>query len=326
MHRAFGIGALLLFAGIFCVATFTSTQTTPPSSDEHVQPVNAVLGDESFVATFGTTPTASTPEDLRLKTHLSYVEGLLRARDVRHLTPEQQERRNALLDRLRAYWKAGIFPRNTERPNRTPVFIDEEGRLCAVGYLIAESEGLEAVEKIDERFHLAYVEEIDAPMLEEWAEAHGFTRHELAMIQPMYCDRPGGGVGCIGPVEPEDDSKKISNDLEIAGMSASASAALVNGYLAATNRDSRWAAGLGLLSGGTGLAMGLSGHAHYAKADVALAGASILASGWNLLRGGDEDESVPEPRRPAAALDVSPAVVPDGTGEQRMGLHLRWNF
>lgn len=321
MYRAFGIGALL-FAGVFCVAMFTSTQETPPS-EEHVQPVNAVLGDESFVATFGTAPTASTPEDVRLKTHLAYVEGLLRARNVSDLTPEQQERRNVLLDRLRAYWETGVFPRNTERPGRTPVFIDEEGRLCAVGYLIAESEGLKAAEKIDERFHLSYVEEIDAPMLEEWAEAHGFTRHELAMIQPMYCDRPGGGVGCI---EPKDDSKRMSKGLEIAGISASTSAALVNGYLAGTDRDSRWAAGFGLLSGGAGLAMGLSGHANYAKTDIALAGASILASGWNLLQGGDEDEPAPEPRRPAAALDVNPTVLPDGTGEQRMGLHLRWRF
>lgn len=323
MHRALGIGVLLLFAGVFYVAMFTGTQTAPPSSDEHAQPVNAVLGDESFVATFGTAPTASTPEDLRLKTHLAYVEGLLRARDVSDLTPEQQERRRALLDRLRAYWETGVFPRNTERPGRTPVFIDEEGRLCAVGYLIAESEGLEAAEKIDERFHLAYVEEIDAPMLEEWAEAHGFTRHELAMIQPMYCHINPDDPRCP---DPSGTSNTLSEGLEIAGMSASASAALVNGYLAAANRDSRWAAGLGLLSSGAGLAMGLSGHANYAKADVALAGASILASGWNLLRGGDEDEPAPEPRRPAAALDVNPTVLPDGTGEQRVGLHLRWSF
>jgi hypothetical protein len=153
-----------------------------------VQPVNAVIGNESYRATFGEAPKAGTSEQLRLRTHLAYVEGLLRARDVSHLAPAQRERRAHLLDQLRAYRKRGVFPQNTYQRGRTPVFIDAQGRLCAVGFLIAQSAGREAAERINERYRLDRIADMDAPAVEKWAERHGFTLRELAMIQPTYCN------------------------------------------------------------------------------------------------------------------------------------------
>lgn len=296
-----------------------------------VQPVNAVVGDESYRLTYGEAPTAETSELRRLQTHLAYVEGLLRAKDAGHLTPAQRARRAKLLDELRTYWKRGLFPKNTYQSGRTPVFIDEEGRLCAVGYLIAQSAGREAAERVNERFQLARIADMDAPRVEKWARRHGFTLRELAMIQPTYgCP---GGLGCV---EPEDTSENMHKGIEGASIGLSASAALLNGYLIGTDRRSRVAAGAGLVTGGASLAIGLSGKANYAPADYALAGASLLVSGWNLLRPGsdgggeEEDASSDDPavvRSDASpAPRVRPALLPTGANDYAPGVHVSWRF
>ncbi|PSQ71726.1 MAG: hypothetical protein BRD38_00980 [Bacteroidetes bacterium QH_9_67_14] len=304
-----------------------------------VQPVNAVIGNESYRATFGEGPKAGTSEQLRLRTHLAYVEGLLRARDVSHLTPAQRERRARLLGRLRTYRQRGVFPQNTYQRGRTPVFIDAQGRLCAVGFLIAQSAGRAAAERINERYRLDRIADMDAPAVEKWAERHGFTLRELAMIQPRYChldpsDPRYGGSRCE-----EDKDENMRKGVEVASMGLSASAALVNGYLIGTERRSRVAAGAGLVTGGASLAAGLSGEAHFAAGDYALAGASLLLSGWQLLRsdsradapendGGEDDDPtiVQSERRVSTTPTVRPALVSDGTGNPTPGVYVRWSF
>lgn len=156
---ALGVGALQYFE-----------DTTPPASshpDASVDQVNAILGNQSFRMVHGNDPTAETPEDLRLQTHLAYVEALLRERDVSHLSHSQPEKRYALLDVLHTYWTRGQFPRNTEVSGRNPVFRDSDGRLCAVGYLIAESAGLAQAEAIDDDYHLAHIRDIEADVLDQ---------------------------------------------------------------------------------------------------------------------------------------------------------------
>lgn len=49
------------------------------------QTINPLLGDISFINKFGQKPTAKTNEDLRIKTHLEYVENMLRQKDVSNL-------------------------------------------------------------------------------------------------------------------------------------------------------------------------------------------------------------------------------------------------
>ena len=299
-----------------------------------VQPVNAVIGNESYRATFGEAPKAGTSEQLRLRTHLAYVEGLLRARDVSHLTPAQRERRTRLLDQLRAYRKRGVFPQNTYQRGRTPVFIDAQGRLCAVGFLIAQSAGREAAERINERYRLDRIADMDAPAVEKWAERHGFTLRELAMIQPRYCH-----LDPSDPLYRDYCDENMRKGVEVASMGLSASAALVNGYLIGTERRSRVAAGAGLVTGGASLAVGLSGEAHFAAVDYALAGASLLLSGWQLLRsdsradapendGGEDDDPtiVQSERRVSTTPTVRPALVSDGTGNPTPGVYARWSF
>ena len=149
--------------------------------------VNAVIGDTSFIATFGRRPTVRDPERLRLRTHLRYVERRLRKKDVSHRSPEGRAARENTLDRLRDYWQRGVFPRNTERPGRTPVFIDDRGTLCAAGYLLAKARGRAAAEAVDRAHHLDSIFEMtDSDVLTDWLAASGLTLREVAMIQPMY--------------------------------------------------------------------------------------------------------------------------------------------
>jgi hypothetical protein len=113
-------------------------------------------------------------------------------------------------------------------PGRSPVFIDEKGRLCAVGYLIAGSAGRPLAERIDARHHLADVRRMDVPAIDRWAERHGVTRRELAMIQPMYCgDGFGPGAPRVCPPSEDEDASA----LEVTALSASVGTSLLNGVL-----------------------------------------------------------------------------------------------
>ncbi|MBC7383531.1 MAG: hypothetical protein H7296_11180 [Bacteroidia bacterium] len=70
---------------------------------EKSQMVNSVIGDISFVCKFGCEPDASTDNKLRIKTHLEYVENLLRNKDVACLSVELKKKRRHLLDLLHQY-------------------------------------------------------------------------------------------------------------------------------------------------------------------------------------------------------------------------------
>lgn len=190
-------GALLLG-----LAACQELETLETASEEAVVepasadgPVNAVLGDESYVATFGVTPDASVPDDVRVSTHLRYVEELLRARDTSALPDELRDARAKNLDRLHAYWQAGRFPLNRPRADRVPRFLDDDEesalddlgpRICAVGHLLSLDLGLQAAREISEAFEYDYVPDIESDALAAWAEQSGLSLEELAMIQPSY--------------------------------------------------------------------------------------------------------------------------------------------
>lgn len=149
--------------------------------------INSVLGDASFVAAFGRLPSHAVDEDLRIVIHLEYVERLLRGRDVHVLPwPLQQERlRN--IEHLRAYRMHRIFPRNHDYPGeRRPCFIDRDGRICAVGYLVEQSAGRDVAKRINSTFQYARIREMQSPDLQSWLAGSGLTLEEAAMIQPEY--------------------------------------------------------------------------------------------------------------------------------------------
>ena len=169
---------------IFVLTILTSCNS---KSSEINQTVNAVIGDISFFETFGNQPIKHTNEDLRLQTHLKYVENILRNKYISNLTKEQQQNRLKILDLLNEYWTAGIFQRNYDYPDqRIPCFIDKDGNICAVGYLIEQTAGRQIAEEINTEFKYEYLLAMNDPTVDSWIQSRGLTKEECAMIQPTY--------------------------------------------------------------------------------------------------------------------------------------------
>lgn len=155
------------------------------------QPLNAVIGDAGYISKFQKTPDTNASECDRITAHLAYVLEKLDSVFPQNLPPSQAANRAKCLAHLANYISAGQFPENREYPGRRPIFIDPNGTYCAVGYLIAQTAGPTAAAEIDRFHHGDYVSDMDVSLLQPWADAHGFTLTELAMIQPTY--------GCSGP-------------------------------------------------------------------------------------------------------------------------------
>ncbi len=118
--------------------------------------------------------------------HLEMVEHFLGARDVNHLTSKQKENRKKALNHLHQYRLSQAFPINNQYDYNTPIFIDAFDNFCAVGYLI-KSTGYESVARmIAKSDNIAYVKTMNYKELDDWAKAFGFTKDELAWIQPGY--------------------------------------------------------------------------------------------------------------------------------------------
>lgn len=153
----------------------------------HRQDVNPVIGNISYYAKFHRYPDASVDEQLRLTTHLEFVENLLRKRDVSHLTAPLRNRRALMLDLLHTYRTNGVFPRNYDYPGiRIPCFIDRDGRICAVGYLVEKTAGRDVAEELNRKFQYFNLMDMHDAVLEQWVSESGLTLKECAMIQPAY--------------------------------------------------------------------------------------------------------------------------------------------
>jgi hypothetical protein len=170
-----------------------------PSADT-AEAVNPLIGDVSFVETFGYKPGATTSEDLRIKTHLLYVENLLRTKDVASISPQLRAKRTRLLDLLHDYATTGIFPRNYDYTDqRQPCFIDKDNRICAVGYLIEKSAGRPVAEAINTKHKYDRLLAMNDEMVDGWIESSGLSKQECAMIQPTYGPAPAVSYNYIPP-------------------------------------------------------------------------------------------------------------------------------
>lgn len=179
---------LTLILALTATALFWSCNK---QSTDDGQTINPLLGDISFVREFGYKPTATTDEVLRIKTHLAYVEKLLRKKDVSNLTLELQAKRRHLLDLLNDYWTTGIFPRNYDyAEKRVPCFIDKDGKICAIGYLIEQTEDRQFAEQINNRYKYDKISAINDHSVDSWVAKNGLTKEECAMIQPAYGPTP----------------------------------------------------------------------------------------------------------------------------------------
>jgi hypothetical protein len=121
-----------------------------------------------------------------VQTHLSYVIPILKANSTEGFTTEQKQTRVHLIGLLESYRKAGKFPVNYFREERTPIFIDENNTHCALGYLL-EQTGFEPIAlEIAAEENYDWVKDIQHEAIPELQVLSGFTVEELKLIQGAY--------------------------------------------------------------------------------------------------------------------------------------------
>ncbi len=135
-----------------------------------------------------TIPIKFNSDEERIQLHLQLVEKTLKARSADHLTIQQFINRKKNLESLVDYWKEGQFPINTRHAHRQPYFIDDFGTACAVGHLLLTSGEEDLAQHISDVQNYAFIHEMNYSKLNDWASENGFTKDELAWIQPTYQD------------------------------------------------------------------------------------------------------------------------------------------
>jgi hypothetical protein len=154
------------------------------------QSVNPILGDISYENKFGYKPDATT-DNLRIQTHLAFVEDLLRKKDVSDLSKDIQNKRIHHLNLLKEYRTNGLFPKNYDYPGqRKPCFIDVDGNICAVGYLIEQTASRKVAEDISRKYKYYELLAMNDKAVDNWVATSGLTKEECAMIQPTYGPPP----------------------------------------------------------------------------------------------------------------------------------------
>jgi hypothetical protein len=172
------LASLLILVSSHIAAAQTPNTGAVPGANHH-------LGDNAFRAKFGRDPTLA-DEKLRMRTHFEAVRDLLAKRPATR--PDLEAKRRHILELFDAYIAKGTTPKNAHLPWRTPVFIDDEGTICAVGFLIEQTAGHPVAEKIASEHRYSYLEEIAAamPEVQAWIADSGLTLDELSLIQPGY--------------------------------------------------------------------------------------------------------------------------------------------
>jgi hypothetical protein len=285
---------------------------------------------------------AEAEEREAIASHLQRVEKALRAAPTGHLDEGRRLARAALLDELRAYHEAGVFPRNHAAPGRVPVFVDDQGTHCAVGYLLHRTGEDGIVRSIRESRNLAHLPDLlDEPGLAVWLDAHGLEAGEAAWIQPAYCNMQQGGTGdiwfgCPGPVN--------ESEAELTGryLVASVGASGIGGALATVNlldlrreRPTRGRAFVGLAAGVAGIGLGVAGIREGGDPEAVgwtnlVVGAfGVTTSAWTFHRAASS-ERPPVGPAPVAQTAGRPITVrpwvPEGVGDggaRAFGLQVR---
>jgi len=185
---------------IFTLIVVTLFLGCNKSSVDTSQMVNPLLGDISYESKFGHKPDARTDNNLRIKTHLEYVEKLLRNKDVSNLSVDLQTKRNHLLNLLHDYWTNGIFPKNYDYADqRKPCFIDKDGTICAVGYLVEQTTSRQVADDINRKHKYDELLAMNNSRVDNWVLTSGLSKVECAMIQPTYGSTPVYSYNHITP-------------------------------------------------------------------------------------------------------------------------------
>lgn len=253
--------------------------------------INALIGDISYIEKFDEKPNDDTDEQLRIKTHLEYVEQLLIQKDVSDLSTLQKKNRKHNIDLLHEYRTAGIFPKNYDYPRqRKPCFIDKDGNICAVGYLIEKTAGLELAKQINKEHQYAYIYDMAIADVETWVSESGLALEECAMIQPSY-----------GPIMDDKKDENISIPLEYKVSSAllggtNAVVSTINFLQLKNGLYSKRVPSIGLLTAVGSIALGFMNlekdeNSEYNKNDIntlsftniGFGTCTLLLSGYNII-------------------------------------------
>jgi hypothetical protein len=274
---------------ILTIFVLTILASCNRKTKEIEQTVNALIGDISYTQTFGHQPTKETDENTRLQTHLKYVEKLLRNKDISSLTVEQKENRKKILDLLNEYWTARVFPKNYDYPDqRIPCFIDKDGNICAVGYLIEQTAGRQVAEEINSKFKYEYLLAMNDPKIDSWVQTSGLTKEECAMIQPAYGPAPTDNY--ISP------AYGVSSSL-VGGLNLSLNT--INGIQISKGANSKTVAILGLITGAGQITLGALNYPkeqmtwggtyvnpaqrNLSLINIGLGTSTMILSSWNLI-------------------------------------------
>jgi hypothetical protein len=236
---------------------------------------------------------SSDSEVQRLRAHFATVERELLARDLTQLAPPQRAARALLIERLRAYAAAGVFPKNADHPGRfVPYFIDRSGTRCAMAHLIEQSGGAALVATIAHTHNNADIADLaHDPVLIAWLEQNGLSVAEAARIQPSYCGQHWTDA-CNRPAPPSPGYKAATGVLVLASASTMAlNASLVDWRV--PRRVSGW---LGL---GTGVAQMWLGLTHLGRErHGVLAMINVITGIAGMVAGGTTLSRVDAPARP----------------------------
>jgi hypothetical protein len=152
-----------------------------------VESVNLVIGDIGYVTKYHAHPNDCTSDKARIVSHFDFVIEELKRADLSHLSEEKQVSRAQLIAYLEHYRDRGQFPKNKSNSGkRLPCFIDDEGTICAVGYLVEKTAGRQLAEDINEKHQYEYISEMNDEIVDNWIANSGLTERECAMIQPTY--------------------------------------------------------------------------------------------------------------------------------------------
>ncbi|MEN8376690.1 MAG: hypothetical protein ABFS34_14785 [Gemmatimonadota bacterium] len=284
------IARLTVLASLTAVALIALPESPEADSATNGADSPAAVADGS-----GDVHHAPLDEIARIRSHLVRVGGILREADISHLTVTQRRARAQNIDRLERYAATGVFPHNHVVPGeRVPVFVDEHGTHCAVGYLIAMSGEWDLVERVRSTNNLVRVPKLAGdPELEAWLEKSGLTLEEAALIQPTYGHIPGPS---------STTGAQRAYEAGTIAASAFSGASMAWSLLAADDGDARRTAGkVGVGIGFGQIALGALGIAvdddefgdtqigdRFLTANFAV-GALTAALGLRLLLGGEED-------------------------------------
>lgn len=268
--------------------------------------VNAVLGNPS--QTFSS-------EQARIRAHLEAVAERLARVDDSSLAPALRDARQRNLDRLRAYARAGAFPsKPAHMPGRIPNFLDDRGNVCAVGYLVEQDLGRDAVVAVARDYQFDYVPYIDSPALADWQATSGLSTLELAMIQPNY---DGGGGGYPPPPPPTYgtflwNGGWTNEDLLLAGLlTSNLVTSIANFAYLSEGRGHVIGGWFGIFSGAASFIYGISADEPAFTAAGVMAGAIGATSfGLAIAKGRDDQPSV----------SIAPTARPDDEGGVEFGV------